>query len=76
MSLLLSELKKGDKAQIVAINIDNIPLKLIEMGCLPGNTVELILIAPLGDPFYFNFNDSYVAIRKEIAKEISVVIEN
>lgn len=58
-------LKKGQKAEIVEINIDEIPLKLIEMGCLPGNTIELIQVAPLGDPLFFNVNDSKVAIRKK-----------
>lgn len=76
MSILLSELNIGDKAIILEINIEEIPLKLLEMGCLPGNMVELLQIAPLGDPYYFNINDSYVAIRKEVAHEISVVIEN
>ncbi len=76
MSVLLSELNVGDKATIVAINLEEIPLKLIEMGCLPGNTVELLQIAPLGDPYYFNINDSHVAIRKETADEVVVEIEN
>ena len=51
-------------------------LKLLEMGCLPGNIAKLIQIAPLGDPFYFNINDSHVAIRKETAIEVTVVLEN
>lgn len=42
------------------------------MGCLPGNTVELLQIAPLGDPIYINVNESHVAIRKETAAEIDV----
>ncbi|WP_396187814.1 ferrous iron transport protein A [Flavobacterium sp.] len=65
-------LKKGQKAEIVEINIDEIPLKLIEMGCLPGNTIELIQIAPLGDPLFFNVNDSKVAIRKKTAQKIYI----
>jgi ferrous iron transport protein A len=52
--------------------LDEIPLKLLEMGCLPGNSITLIQIAPLGDPLYFNVNDSHVAIRIETAKEIRV----
>jgi ferrous iron transport protein A len=71
----LSQLKKGEKATIVDFNIDNIPLKLLEMGCLPGNSIELIQTAPLGDPLYFNINDSHVAIRIETAQEISVLKE-
>jgi ferrous iron transport protein A len=72
----LADLKKGQKAVILDINIDEIPLKLLEMGCLPGNEVELFQIAPFGDPLYFIFNDSHVAIRLETAKEIEISMDN
>lgn len=72
----LAELKIGQKALILDFNIDTIPLKLLEMGCLPGNFVELLQVAPLGDPIYINVNDSFVAIRKEVAQEISVEVLN
>lgn len=74
MKTTLAGLKKGQKAIITEFNIDAIPLKLLEMGCLPGNTVELLQIAPLGDPIYINVNDSHVAIRMETAAEIDVEI--
>ncbi|MGV7108061.1 FeoA family protein [Flavobacterium sp. U410] len=76
MSVPLSELKIGEKAIIIDVNVDEIPLKLLEMGCLPGNEVTLVQIAPFGDPYYFNINDSHVAIRKEVANEVTVVLEN
>lgn len=76
MSVLLSELKIGEKAIILDVNTDEVPLKLLEMGCLPGNTIMLLQIAPFGDPYYFNINDSYVAIRKETALSVTVVLEN
>lgn len=69
-------LKKGQMAQISDINIDEIPLKLIEMGCLPGNTIELIQVAPMGDPLFFNINDAKVAIRKKTAQEIYILQES
>jgi ferrous iron transport protein A len=72
----IAQLKIGQKGIISDFNIDEIPLKLLEMGCLPGNTIELIQVAPFGCPMYFNVNDSHVAIRIETAKEITVVIEN
>ena len=53
-------------------DVDSIPLKLLEMGCLPGNLVELIQIAPFGDPLYLDINGSHVAIRVETAREIEV----
>jgi ferrous iron transport protein A len=66
-------LKIGDKATITYIDLDKIPLKLLEMGCLPDNEVEVLQIAPLGDPIYLNVNNgSHLAIRKETAHEIQV----
>ena len=74
MKTSLAGLKKGQKAVITDFNIDAIPLKLLEMGCLPGNEVELLQVAPLGDPIYINVNDSHVAIRLETALQIDVEI--
>ena len=77
MRTTLNILKKGEKATIKEFDVDAVPLKLLEMGCLPGNVVELLQIAPFGDPLYLNINGSHVAIRVETAKEIEVdVIEN
>ena len=75
MKTTVDLLKIGDKATIIAIDLDKIPLKLLEMGCLPDNEIEIIQIAPLGDPLYINLNNgSHLAIRKETAHEIEVEI--
>ncbi len=74
MQTTINSLKKGEKAIIKDFDIDTVPLKLLEMGCLPGNMVELLQIAPFGDPLYLNINGSHVAIRVETAKEIEVDI--
>ena len=76
MKTTINSLKKGDKAVIKSFDVDVIPLKLLEMGCLPGNLVELLQIAPFGDPLYLNINGSHLAIRIETAKEIEVEIIN
>jgi len=68
----IATLNKGEKGIIKDFDIDVIPLKLIEMGCLPGNMVELVQFAPFHDPLYININGSYVAIRKETAVQISI----
>lgn len=57
---------------ITDVSSKNIPLKLLEMGCLPGNFVELIQLAPFQDPMYLNINGSHVAIRKETASHILI----
>ena len=74
MQTTIHSLKKGEKAIIMEFDLDAVPLKLLEMGCLPGNTVELLQIAPFGDPLYLDINGSHLAIRIETAKEIIVDI--
>jgi len=76
LSITVAHLQRGQKAIIRDFNIDEIPLKLLEMGCLPGNEVMLLQVAPFGDPLYITVNDSHVAIRLETAKEISIEIIN
>lgn len=76
MRTTITSLKKGETAIIKEFDIDSIPLKLLEMGCLPGNTVQLLQIAPFGDPLYLNINGSHLAIRIETANEIEVEILN
>lgn len=74
MQTTIAQLQKGQKAIITDFDINVIPLKLIEMGCLPGNTVELLQVAPFGDPLFLNINDSHLAIRLETAREIFIEI--
>ncbi|MFI0491008.1 ferrous iron transport protein A [Flavobacterium sp.] len=74
MQTTIASLKKGDKAIIINFDVEAIPLKLLEMGCLPGNQVQLLQIAPFGDPLYLDINGSHLAIRIETAREIEVKI--
>ena len=76
MKLNLAQLQIGQKAIIQDFNIDLIPLKLLEMGCLPGNEVQLLQIAPFGDPLYMTINGCHLAIRLETASEIEVESPN
>ena len=72
MQTTIASLKKGEKAIIKDFDVDVIPLKLLEMGCLPGNIVELLQIAPFGDPLFLDINGSHLAIRLETARDIEV----
>lgn len=74
MKTTIANLRKGEIAIIRDFDADIIPLKLLEMGCLPGNTVELLQIAPFGDPLYLDINGSHLAIRMETAREIQIDI--
>jgi len=68
----IADLKKGELATIISYSEQEIPLKLIEMGCIVGCSVEIIQRAPLEDPIYLNINGTFLAIRKEIASKIIV----
>lgn len=72
MTLTIASLKKGQRAIIKDFSVDVVPLKLLEMGCLPGNEVTLVQIAPFNDPLYLNINGSHLAIRRETACNIEV----
>ncbi|MDC0176575.1 ferrous iron transport protein A [Polaribacter sp.] len=69
----IASLHKGEIGYISEESLGFIPLKLLEMGCLPGAEVELVQIAPLKDPLYICVNGSHLAIRKETALQIQIL---
>ena len=68
----LDQLPKSQPSVIKEVSLEEIPLKLIEMGCIPGNIIEVLQVAPLSDPFYIKVNDTFLSIRKDLAKLIYV----
>jgi len=70
--ITIADLRKGERAVIKNFSVDLVPLKLLEMGCLPGNEVSLVQTAPFHDPLYLNINGCYLAIRKETAAQIEI----
>jgi ferrous iron transport protein A len=65
--ITLDQIEKNQRGRI-----DLLPLKLIEMGCLPGNEVHLEQLAPLKDPMYLVIDGCHLAIRKETAQHITI----
>lgn len=70
----VADLEHGQKGIIKEFSDTILPIKLMELGCLPGNSVELVQIAPLKDPIYINVNGSHIAIRRSLAKQIELDI--
>ncbi len=68
----IADLEHGQKGIIKDFSENSLPIKLMELGCLPGNTVELVQVAPLKDPIYINVNGSHIAIRRSMAKQIEL----
>ena len=69
----LAELKKGQRAVVRSFTNDSLSSKLIEMGCLPGETIFLSKTAPLGCPMAVNIAGYELSLRREEAA--LVVIE-
>ncbi len=74
MKQTIADLNRGEKGIIENYSADEIPLKFLEMGCLPGNEVSLIQLAPFRDPLFININGNNFAIRKELASLIEITI--
>jgi len=69
----LSELNLGERAQILAIpGTDEVSVRLLEMGLTPGASLELIGIAPLGDPLELELRGYRLSIRRREAELVEV----
>lgn len=68
----LSQVEVGRKAVIQSFDKDDIFLKLMEMGCVPGETVTIDLVAPLGDPISISIAGYNLSLRLEEADMIWV----
>lgn len=68
----LSQLRAGTKAQIISFDKDDLFLKLMEMGCVPGETVKVDQIAPLGDPISITVAGYSLSLRLDEAEFIFV----
>ena len=72
MKKRLSEMKVGKKAIITEFENDDIFLKLMEMGCIPGEIVKVDQIAPLGDPISITIAGYHLSLRLDEAEMIWV----
>jgi ferrous iron transport protein A len=76
MIVRLSDLKSGQEGVIKEFNSNEIFLKLMEMGCVPGEKILLEQIAPLGDPISVKVSGYHLSLRLNEAENIMVEIIN
>jgi len=74
MNAKLSQLKPGQKAVIKHFDNQEIHLKLMEMGCLPGEEITVEQKAPLGDPVSINIAGYTLSLRLNEADHIIVSV--
>ena len=74
MIIRLSELKPGQAGIIKEFKSNDIFLKLMEMGCVPGERILLEQVAPLGDPISVSVAGYHLSLRLNEAEHIIVEI--
>ena len=60
---------------IMELSRNDLSLKLLEMGFLPGETVIMHKVAPLGDPISVKIGTYVLSLRKEEAEAVIVQVQ-
>ncbi len=73
MSIPLSKLKSGEKAQIEKVaGAGAVKRRIRDMGVTTGSLIEVVRVAPLGDPMEMKIKGYHLSLRKEEAADITV----
>jgi ferrous iron transport protein A len=71
--LSLAEFRPGERGRVVAVHGEGaLVQRLLEMGVLDGEVVEVIALAPLGDPIEVRLGDSRLSLRRAEAARVEV----
>ena len=63
----------GQRGRVIALRGDPVLVqRLMEMGMLEGDEVELLAFAPLGDPLELRLGDSRLSVRRADAARVEV----
>jgi ferrous iron transport protein A len=68
----LSQIKQGKTVTVVSFENNDLFLKLMEMGCLPGEKIKVEQVAPLGDPISIAVAGYNLSLRLNEAYSIFV----
>jgi Fe2+ transport system protein FeoA len=69
----LSELKPGDRTRVVAVGGEgDAARRLMDLGLIRGTAVEVVRMAPLGDPIEVRIRGFMLSLRRTEADHITV----
>jgi ferrous iron transport protein A len=68
----LSEVEAGKRVIIRSFEKNDIFIKLMEMGCIPGEIIRVEKIAPLGDPISISVGGYSLSLRLNEAEQILI----
>ncbi len=73
LKAFLSELREGQHAILESLDLpEEIAMRLMELGFLPGHAICAGQSAPGGDPRIFQVDGSQIALRRETSSRIQV----
>jgi ferrous iron transport protein A len=70
---VLASLNPGEKAIIDSFTDPELSVKLLEMGCTPGEEVTLDKVAPFGDPIAVNVAGYTLSLRLSEAATVKIL---
>jgi ferrous iron transport protein A len=72
----LDQLRPGQRGTILGVEgNDALVQRLMEMGLLDGEEVEVVRFAPLGDPIEVRLGDSRLSLRRTEAARVQVQVQ-
>ncbi|MDE2731803.1 MAG: FeoA family protein [Bacteroidota bacterium] len=71
--MTLKDLRPGESGTVTGYRGHDAPVRLMEMGLIPGTEVTVVRLAPLGDPMDLKVRGYHLSIRKREAADICVV---
>jgi len=71
----LNDLKKGQRAVIIQVGGKGaVKRRMMDMGIVPGSTISIVRVAPLGDPIEYLVKGYSLSLRRSEAREILVEV--
>jgi len=70
--ITLRDLKPGERAVVVGWAGSAPPIRLLEMGVMRGTEIEVVKLAPLGDPIEIKLRGYHLSLRKQEAEQIEI----
>lgn len=70
--MTLHDLRPGESGEILGYKPGAVADRLMEMGMLPGSKVQVVRIAPFGDPMDLKIRGYHLSIRKTDAARIRI----
>lgn len=71
--MTIDDLKVGQSGVIAQVGGEgDLRLRFLDMGLIPGTTVKLQKVAPMGDPIQLRVRGYELTIRREDARKITL----